>query len=658
MMHTKKRSSHTVPLNKARIRDKFWSGYIDLVRDVVVPYQWEALNDRVPGAERSYAVSNFKIAAGDSQGEYGGMVFQDSDVAKWLEAVGYLLQTKADPELEKTADEMIDIIARAQHADGYLNTYFTLKEPGKRWTNLAECHELYCAGHMIEAAVAYYDATGKRKILDVVCKFADYIDTVFGDELGQITGYDGHQEIELALVKLYRTTGNESYLKLSEYFLNQRGTEPHFYALEFEARGGDVHYPHLDIVHDLPYSQAHKPIREQETAEGHAVRLVYMLSAMADQAAETGDESLLEACRRLWDNIVTRRMYITGGIGSMAEGESFTADYDLPNDTAYAETCASIGLIFFAHRMLSLEPHGKYADVLEKALYNTVVSGISRDGKQFFYVNPLETQPHICGKNHIYDHVTPQRQGWFGCACCPPNLARLLASLGQYIYGVHESTIYAHLYIGGDTDIELDGVTVGLNVESKYVDEGKVRLGISLTQTKTFALALRVPEWSDSFMIKVNGVALAEHERVVRNGYVVITTTWQSGDVVDLAFGMPIRRMKGHPSIRHTSSKVSLQRGPFIYCLEEVDNGPKLHEIVLPFNSELEVDTGDTLLGGLPVIKAKAFRISANEWNDNELYRNEKHGDWLESETTATFIPYFAWANREGGEMTVWVKDR
>ncbi|MDQ6420114.1 glycoside hydrolase family 127 protein [Paenibacillus sp. LHD-117] len=657
-MHTKKINSRIVPLNKARIRDSFWSGYIDLVRDVVVPYQWEALNDRVPGAERSYAVSNFKIAAGDAQGEYGGMVFQDSDVAKWLEAVGYLLQTEPDPELERTADEMIDVIARAQHPDGYLNTYFTLKEPGKRWSNLAECHELYCAGHMIEAAVAYYEATGKRKILDVVCKFADYICTVFGNELGQISGYDGHQEIELALIKLYRATGNEKYLKQSEYFLNQRGTEPHFYAQEFEARGKDVHYPHLDIVGDLSYSQAHKPIREQDTAEGHAVRLVYMLTAMADLAAESGDERLLEACRTLWDNIVSKRMYITGGIGSMAEGESFTADYDLPNDTAYAETCASIGLIFFAHRMLQIEPNGKYADVLEKALYNTVVSGISKDGKQFFYVNPLEVYPHVCGKNHIYDHVKPHRQGWFGCACCPPNLARLLASLGQYIYGVDERTIYTHLYIGGETDIQLDGDHVGLKMDSRYVEEGKVQIGVSMGSPAVFTLALRIPEWSDGALISVNGVPLAEHERIVQDGYVRITTAWQSGDIVDIAFRMPVRRMKGHPSIRHTASKVAIQRGPFIYCLEEVDNGANLHEIVLPASSEFSVSSEPGLLGGLPVIKAGALRISASEWDEDELYRDMKKGAWQETQTTATFIPYFAWANREGGEMAVWVKDR
>jgi Uncharacterized protein conserved in bacteria len=444
-----------LPLNKVRIEDSFWSEYIRLVRDVVVPYQWEALNDRVPEAEPSYAIRNLKIAAGDESGEFGGMVFQDSDVSKWLEAVGYLLASGPDPDLEEVADGVVDLIGRAQQPDGYINTYFTLKEPDNRWTNLAECHELYCAGHLIEAAVAYYSATGKSKILDIACRFADYIDTVFGREPGKLQGYDGHQEIELALVRLYQVTGRPKYLELSQYFLDQRGTKPHFYASEFEKRGGKVHFPQLDMAHDLSYSQAHLPVREQETAEGHAVRAVYMATAMADVAAKSGDVSLLDACKRLWRNIVSRRMYITGGIGSMEHGESFTFDYDLPNDTVYAETCASIGLIFFAQRMLQIEPVSEYADVLERALYNTVVSGMSRDGTRFFYVNPLEVHPEACGKNHIYDHVKPVRQGWFSCACCPPNIARLLASLGGYIYSSKDRTLYTHLYIGGQAEWRL-----------------------------------------------------------------------------------------------------------------------------------------------------------------------------------------------------------
>ncbi|XID95563.1 glycoside hydrolase family 127 protein [Paenibacillaceae bacterium WGS1546] len=656
-MQTHQTASRILPLRNVSIEDEFWSEYIRLVRHVVVPYQWEALNDRIPEAERSHAVRNFKIAAGEEEGEYGGMVFQDSDVAKWLEAVGYLLQTEPDPELEQVADAMIDIIAKAQHPDGYLNTYFTLKEPGNRWSNLAECHELYCAGHMIEAAVAYYEATGKRKILDVACKLADCIDSVFGPEPGKIKGYDGHQEIELALVKLYRTTDNERYLKLSEYFLNERGAEPHFYHEEFRRRTGKAHFPQLNMAHDLAYSQAHKPVREQDTAEGHAVRLVYMLTAMADVAAETGDRELVEACRRLWKNIVARRMYITGGIGSMAEGESFTADYDLPSDTAYAETCASIGLIFFAQRMLRIAPESHYADVMEKALYNTVVGGMSRDGKRFFYVNPLELAPDVCGVNHIYDHVKPTRQGWFGCACCPPNIARLLASLGQYIYTVKDRIVYTHLYVGSKAEIELGGEAVALSLKARDASSGHYRMEVTTARPTAFVAAFRVPEWTDRVSVTINGVPYPDHSWIVENGYIHVPRRWTSGDRVELIFSMPIRRMKGHPAIRHTASRVAIQRGPFIYCAEEADNGPNLHQLVLPRDSELELADRAAFAGNLPMIQAAAVRLRADDWSEDALYRDVRETAWVERETTIKLIPYFAWANRERGEMRVWINE-
>jgi len=376
--------------SQVRIEDPLWSRVEHLVREVVIPYQYEALHDRIPNVEPSYAIRNFRIAAGLEEGEFGGMVFQDSDVAKWLEAVGYSLMAHPDPELEWRADEVIDLVAMAQHPDGYLNTYFTVKEPGKRWTNLLDCHELYCAGHMIEAAVAYYLATGKRKLLEVVCKFVDHIDTVFGDGEGKLPGYDGHQEIELALVKLYGVTGDEKHLRLAKYFIDKRGTEPHFFLQEWERRGGISHWGKVKRPVNLEYHQAHKPVRDQDVAVGHAVRAVYMYTAMADLARLTRDESLLAACDKLWNNIVTRQMYITGGIGSTHHGEAFTFDYDLPNDTVYAETCASIGLIFFASRMLQLRARGEYADVMERALYNTVLAGMAQDGRHYFYVNPLE----------------------------------------------------------------------------------------------------------------------------------------------------------------------------------------------------------------------------------------------------------------------------
>lgn len=647
-------NQRVLSIPKSLIQDPFWSEYIRLVRKVVVPYQWEALNDRVPEAAPSHAITNFKIAAGEAQGEFYGMVFQDSDVAKWLEAVAYLLETQSDPDLEQIADEVIEIITKAQQPDGYLNTYFTLKEPGNRWTNLAECHELYCAGHMIEAGVAYFQATGKRVLLDVVCRFADYIDTVFGNEPGKLQGYDGHQEIELALMKLYHATGEDKYLRLSSYFLEQRGAKPDFYEDQWEKRGKTTHFPQLTMTFDHAYSQAHLPVREQDTAEGHAVRLVYMCTAMADLAAETGDPGLLDACRKLWSNIVNKRMYITGGIGSMEHGESFTMDYDLPGDTAYAETCASIGLIFFAQRMLRISPDSKVADVMERALYNTVVSGMSQDGKKFFYVNPLEVYPAAHGKNRIYDHVKPERQGWFGCACCPPNIARLLASLGDYVYTIQDGTVYVQLYIGSELNTEVNGRPIKLEQQSKYTSHGEVSFRIHTEQALRFTLALRMPDWCDQVEVTIGGER-HEFKRGDQDGYIRLNRVWEPDEEIDVVFSMPVLRMKAHPLVRQTFGKVALQRGPFVYCLEEADNGAGLYQLKLPLNSTFEVKRDDLIHEGLNVIHVTGERWMATENWQEHLYRSDAH--WIKKSTEMKFIPYFTWANRGLGEMSVWVEE-
>ncbi|NLJ26248.1 MAG: glycoside hydrolase family 127 protein, partial [Firmicutes bacterium] len=438
-----------ISLPAVKLKDKLWKERFRLVKEEVIPYQWDSLNDRIPGVPPSHAIENFRIAAGESEGEFFGMVFQDSDVAKWLEAVSYVLATEPDAKLEETADDVIELIARAQQEDGYLNTYFTVAEPEKRWTNLRDWHELYCAGHMMEAAVAYYEATGKRKLLDVMCRFADYIAEVFGPEPDKMQGYPGHPEIELALVRLYHATGKERYLNLSKYFIDQRGQQPHWY--EIEAKGREEaprRHPH-DYLGPA-YSQAHLPIRQQTTAEGHSVRALYLFSGVTDVAAETDDKELLEVCRQLWDNVTNHRMYVTGAVGSDHFGERFTFDYDLPNDRAYTETCASIALVFWAHRMLHVDLDGKYTDVLERSLYNGVLSGISLDGKSFFYVNPLEVWPKACSARNDLRHVKPVRQGWFSCACCPPNVARLLASLPHYVYSYTSDTAYVHLYVASE----------------------------------------------------------------------------------------------------------------------------------------------------------------------------------------------------------------
>lgn len=646
--------SNPLPLKNVRINDTFWSRYIQLVRDVVIPYQWEALNDRIPDAEPSHAIQNFRIAAGEEQGEFYGMVFQDSDVAKWLEAVGYTLATHPDPQLENLADGVIDLISRAQQEDGYLNTYFTVKEPGNRWTNLYDCHELYCAGHMMEAAVAYYEATGKRKLLEVMCRFADHIASVFGPEAEKLKGYCGHEEIELALVKLYKVTGNEKYLKLSKYFIDERGRKPYYFDIEWEKRGRISHWS--KNVSGRPsknaeYNQTHLPVREQTRATGHAVRAVYLYTAMADLAAKTGDEGLLEACRTLWDNIVSKQMYITGGIGSTHHGEAFTFDYDLPNDTVYQETCASIGFIFFAQRMLQMEANGCYADALERALYNSVISGMALDGKSFFYVNPMEVWPEASEKNPGKHHVKPVRQKWYGCACCPPNIARLLSSLGEYIYTSNSNTLYTHLFIGGEAEIGFDGGSIRVKQETNYPWDGKVRVEINGGTDKEFTWGFRIPGWCRKAELRVNGETI-NLEGVVQNGYALLKRLWKAGDCVEFELEMPVELIQSNPKVRANAGKVAIQRGPLVYCLEETDNGANLQAVSLCIDRPMTAEFNAGKFGGMVEIHGEGKGTDESSWN-NELYRPFER---KEVDIGIKAVPYCLWGNRSAGEMSVWMR--
>lgn len=642
-----------VDLKDVRICDGFWEKYSELVRNTVIPYQWEALNDRIPDAEPSYAVRNFRIAAGEEEGEFGGLVFQDSDAAKWLEAVGYSLAVHPDPELEKEADGLIDLIGRAQHPDGYLNTYYTIKEPEKRWTNLLECHELYCAGHFIEAAVSYYKGTGKRKLLDIMCRFADYIETVFGPEPEKLKGYPGHEEIELALLKLYRATEDEKYLKLAGFFIDERGKKPYYMLNEWEKRGGMSYWiKGVSPEPDMSYNQAHLPVREQTEAVGHAVRAVYLYTAMADMAAQTGDQGLAAACRRLWGNIVTRRMYITGGIGATYQGEAFTFDYDLPNDTAYQETCASIGMVFFAYRMLLLEPDGNYADVMERALYNSVISGMSQDGKSFFYVNPLEVLHEASAKDPGKRHVKPVRQKWYGCACCPPNVSRLLSSLGSYIYTSRENTIYTHLYISGEARIQTDCGQVTIVQQTSYPWSGDIIFQLRDVPKGGFTLALRIPGWCRDASAEVNGQKLKLSD-IMHQGYARIHREWSAEDTVKLNLPMPVELIEANPRVRENAGKVAIQRGPLVYCLEEADNGENLSSIKLDTSSQMEAVFDPDLFGGAVTITGNAFRKADGDW-DGRLYSPYvcARGDDFKFKA----IPYYLWANRKPGEMQVWVQ--
>lgn len=643
-------NAQNIPLKNISIRDKFFSEYIKLVKNVVIPYQWDALNDNIPGAEPSHAMKNFKIAAGAEKGEYFGMVFQDSDLAKWLEAAAYSLVSFPDEELEKTIDEVVGIIGKAQWDDGYINTYFTLKEPGKRWTNVYECHELYCAGHLIEAAVAYYEVTGKREFLDIMCKYADHIDSVFGNEQGKLRGYPGHPELELALVRLYRATGNEKYLRLSEYFVFERGKEPYYFEEERMKRGNSDFFTGSGI-HRLgrKYVQTHLPVLEQTTAEGHSVRAVYLYSGMADVAIETGNRELMHACQVLWDNIQYQKMYIHGGIGAIARTEGFTGNYDLPNDTIYAETCASIGLIFFAKRMLGYERKSKYADVMERALYNLIIASMSADGRHFFYVNPLEVSPYAIDNDLSKNHVEYTRQKWFGCACCPPNVARLLSSLGKYIYSQKNALLAVDLYIGSKLDTEINGQPVSLSLESAMPYGGQNKITISCGDNVDFTLALRCPEWADSYTLKINGSETNDFE--LKDGYFYLKRAWNGGDTVEPCFLMHPLIVRANPAVHEDLHKVSVQRGPLVYCMEECDNGKNLSQLSIDVDS-LKEEPSTMLERKSVTIHADALRTDLTE-NENKLYFFNRKPTVCKP-VHVKFIPYYLWTNRTPGEMAVW----
>lgn len=645
-----------VDLHKLKINDPFLGQYQQLVRDVVIPYQWDALNDRIEEADPSHAIENFRIAAGRQEGEFYGMVFQDSDVAKWLEAVAWSLCQKPDPGLEKTADEVIELVAAAQCEDGYLNTYFTVKAPEERWTNLAECHELYCAEHMIEAGVAFFQATGKRRLLDVVCRLADHIDSVFGPGDNQLHGYPGHPEIELALMRLYDVTQEPRYIALVKYFVEARGTQPHFYDIEYEKRGKTSYwntYGPAWMVMDKPYSQAHQPISEQPVAIGHAVRFVYLMTGVAHLARLSQDEGKRRDCLRLWKNMARRQLYITGGIGSQSSGEAFSSDYDLPNDTVYAESCASIGLMMFARRMLEMETDSQYADVMERALYNTVLGGMALDGKHFFYVNPLEVHPKSLKFNHIYDHVKPVRQRWFGCACCPPNIARVLTSLGHYIYTPHDDVLYINLYVGNSVEIPVGNEALRLRISGNYPWQEQVKIVIDSSSPVNHTLALRLPDWCDKPQVTLNGAPVTQD---VRKGYLHISHLWQEGDTLQLTLPMPVRRIYGNPLVRHQAGQVAVQRGPLVYCLEQADNGEQLHNLQLPRDARFSAVEGKGIFARKILLQAPGYKQTAKDAENQALWHYDRAPSSRQPQVL-TFIPWFSWANRGEGEMRIWVNE-
>ena len=635
-----------LPLSDIRIDDPFFASRIDTARRVSIPYMWDALHDAIPGVEKSGCIANFEIAAGLREGTHTGWWFQDSDLFKWIEGAAYSLMTHPDASLEAKIDEAVDLAAKAQQSDGYLDTYYIIGGLDKRFTNLRDHHELYIAGHMFEAAVAYFEATGKRKLLDMACRFADCLCEHLGPEEGKLHGYPGHQEVELGLAKLYRVTGEKKYLDLAKFFLDARGHQPYFFDEEAAKRGeiprkSDSRHPRIPYG----YHQAHKPVREQTEALGHAVRQLYMLSGMADVGALCGDDTLVRAADTVLDNIARKQMYITGGVGSTHEGEAFSFDYDLPPERCYCETCASIALIMTAARLGRVRPNGRYGDIVERALYNGILSGISLDGTKYFYVNPLEVWPERCERRPDMA-VDPERLGWFGCACCPPNVLRTLTGLGQYIYAAGEDGLYIDQYIASTATFTVRNTPVTVRLNANFPWDGAVRVAITAKQPVAFALRLRMPSWAKRATVRVCGEALAPE---IRDGYLVIDRVFTSGDEIALEFDMQPRFLRASTNTPNYAGKAALMRGPLVYCLEEADNGAQLWNLCVDASSAQSVRR-DALLGGVTAIVCDGER---EQTQDESLYSEQPPE---RTRAQLTFVPYYAWGNRGRGEMTVWVR--
>ena len=580
-----------IDFSHVKINDNFWSPRLSKHVSATLPVCIDQIENQTG------RIRNFENAA-KGEGEHSGIFFDDSDVYKALEGMAYSLINNPDPELEKKADEWIDKFAAAQQPDGYINTFYTLTGLDKRWTNMDK-HEMYCAGHMIEAGVAYYQATGKRKLLDVCIRMTDHMMSQFGP--GKRHWVPGHEEIELALVKLYQTTQEQKYLDFAYWLLEERG---HGHGtMGDEGKWDPVYYQ--DIV----------PVRRLTDISGHAVRCMYLYCGMADVAALKNDTGYIAAIDRLWDDVVHRNMYITGGIGSSRDNEGFTEDYDLPNLDAYCETCASVGMVLWNQRMNQLTGDSKYIDVLERSLYNGALAGISLGGDRFFYVNPLESK----GDHH--------RQEWYGCACCPSQLSRFLPSIGNYIYASSDDALWVNLYIGNTGQIRIGETDILLTQETDYPWDGSVKLTISTSQPLEKEIRLRIPDWCKTYDLSINGKRINVPKE---KGYAVIKD-WKSQDVIALDMDMPVEIVAADPHVKENFDKRAIQRGPLVYCMEEIDNPVYFDQIQLSPSTTFQTAFASDILNGIKTIKTNGRAQSA------------------------TFIPYYAWDNRKAGKMRVWI---
>jgi len=630
-------------LSQVEITRGFWAGKREQLEKVVLPSQWAQL-------ESHHDVDNFRVLAGLKQGVHQGPVYIDSDLYKWLEAASYVSGRHPENQwLSDRINELTGLIAKVQMPDGYLNTYYETFAPDRRWTNLVMNHELYCAGHLIEAACAKKEATGKDDLLRVAARLADHITAVFGP--GKNPGVPGHEEIELALVRLYRETGDKKYLESAAWFINQRGRSTNYpqallNSLKDQAglakivnekripwlektphAGSAAGYIIGSAILDLripgeflsgKYFQDHKPFLDMTVAEGHAVRAMYFFTGAADVYLETGDSRLLAAAEKIWDNTITKRTYITGGMGSLPGIEGFGRDYELPN-RSYTETCAAIGSFFWNFRMLRATADAKYAELMEKTLYNAILPALALDGQSYFYQNPLTAS----GKD--------QRQKWYGTACCPPNIARLFGSLERYIFGQSKDSIWVHQYISSSAQFERNGQQIRLELESGFPWSGDVKIKIKSAQQCNFALMLRIPEWAKAAELKINGQKIPE--AIEPGKYLELAREWKNGDELLINFPFEVRLLDSPPQLKENRGKIAIMRGPLIYCLEGIDNpGVKLHRVALDRSAKISAEPSD-ILGGVTVLKAKS-----------------------KSGRNLVLIPYYAWSNRGPSYMDVWLK--
>ncbi len=650
-MHYMKTAFSSLGMKQVRISGGPLGTTQRLNEEVTVPHIYGKLAD-------TGRIASLSLATGTGHSERPHP-FWDSDIGKTIEAISYRLITKPDAELESRVDSIVDLLEKEQFPDGYLNTYYRTCEIGNRWTNLYYMHELYCAGHLMEGAVAYYEATGKRKFMDLMCRYADHIAARFGPDPGQTRGYCGHPEIELALVRLAKASGNRVYLELSKFFIDERGRQPYYFETESLARGVDTtvtanqkrHLKHF-LRSRGPYAeyQAHLPVREQKEPVGHAVRAMYLYSGMADIAAEFGDRELLAACETIWDAMTKTQYAVTGGIGPVSEGERFSFAYDIPNEHTYNESCAAVAQVMWARRMLQFDCDGKYADIMEQTLFNVVLASLSRSGDRYFYANYLAVHPEFFehASAALIDKMRAERQEWFDVACCPPNISRLIGSLGEYLYSTGEAGIFVHLFAPGTARFDADGIGATLAIATGYPWDGAVRIRVEFEKATRYRIGLRIPGWCDAWSLTVNGT---EVPYTLRKGYCVIDRIWRN-DTIELDLEIRPVRIESRPDVRENCGRVALKRGPVVYCLEEADNGRKIQDISIRTRGEIRETTGlDGLFSGTVCLELEGTRRDCGTWRD-DLYRELQDS---RIPVVVRAIPYYLWGNRGFGEMTVWI---